>query len=474
MTPLELTRVVFGISNEDVETAARQSTRSFVRDQDHIAYHSPGATGRVMNAIEALRAFGLDKLYEAWEYGAAIIVGKADEPGSTIRKQREALGLTPEHLADSAGCSVATIEAIERSATREDIHVLEQICQMLTLDERLITWVPGAGSDGHLAVRLREYSSGHAKLSPSAVTELSEAAWVARTEHRIQTWLGKPKAKWRSFQGEYDYGDRNRPAWRVGYELAERTRRALGLTSDEPIHSMRELIIDLGIALVQTELPGSLAGATVAVDGQRSIVVNAAGPNSNPWIRRATIAHEVGHLLWDPEQRLNHLKVDAYADLEESYTRHQDVVEARANAFAIAFLAPPREVIRIFSAHLAEPNVGLRTVMEHFGISRSAAKFHILNSYNNAGRPLYSGLDLVRCDASATNDWIVRENMTLDWFPIHTTPLSRRGYFAACVVEAERDGQISSNTAASYLRTTEAIFESSRDTLMDALSIPRG
>jgi hypothetical protein len=48
------------------------------------------------------------------------------------------------------------------------------------------------------------------------------------------------------------------------------------------------------------------------------------------------------------------------------------------------------------------------------------------------------------------------------WFPILSTPDSRRGAFAKRVVEAERNHLIHPQVAASWLCTTEAEYAKSR------------
>ena len=113
------------------------------------------------------------------------------------------------------------------------------------------------------------------------------------------------------FEPSHDYGH-GEPAWRAGYVLAERTRERLGLGL-EPIESMRDLVEHrLGIPIIQVALPTRIAGATVSSHGQRGIVLNTAGANSNVWIRRTTMAHELAHILFDPEEQLSNVRVDSY------------------------------------------------------------------------------------------------------------------------------------------------------------------
>ncbi len=80
------------------------------------------------------------------------------------------------------------------------------------------------------------------------------------------------------------------------------------------------------------------------------MAINTQGLNGNVWVRRFTMAHELGHLLWDPDQRLQSLRVDTYRDLEEDPVQRPglDPVEARANAFAIELLAPQEYVLKVF------------------------------------------------------------------------------------------------------------------------------
>ncbi len=156
-----------------------------------------------------------------------------------------------------------------------------------------------------------------------------------------------------SFPASRDYA---RPAWKRGWELAERTRALMGVDPVAPILSVRALIDRINIPLIQAELGHTFAGATVQNGADRGIVVNIQGDNTNVWVRRVTLCHELGHLLWDPADQLQHLHVDSYQDIS---TISETGIEARANAFAIAFLAPPAAVREIVKLDIpAEEQVG--------------------------------------------------------------------------------------------------------------------
>ena len=95
------TKKIFGISDATPEVAARRSTRQFVRGRTQISPFdkSRHPKGRVISAFEAFKAYGLDVLDEAVEYGSALLLHHHNAVGDSLRLQREALGLN--HLAVS-------------------------------------------------------------------------------------------------------------------------------------------------------------------------------------------------------------------------------------------------------------------------------------------------------------------------------------------------------------------------------------
>jgi hypothetical protein len=212
----------------------------------------------------------------------------------------------------------------------------------------------------------------------------------------------------------------------------------------------------LAIPLVQSELPENFAGATIANGNARGILVNVAGRNENVWVRRTTIAHELGHLLWDPDQRLNSLRVDDYIDIErDALFGGTDYVEQRANAFAVEFLAPQAAVEAEFRKY-GDASSGVAGVMQHFGVSFTVARFQI---WNALGRKIDFD-ELHTSQLKPSDEWNGKESFTVDFFPIDSTPISRRGAFAGIVVAAEGKGLISADTAQSYLVCSAAEYKS--------------
>ena len=440
-------RLVFGEDlRDDIAEDAVVSSRMFTRSQDHLSPWIAEATGRQLSAFEALDSFGFDKLLEAVETGAAVLPQSVSEPAETLRLQRESLGLTIESLGKITNLPVEKILDAESSDTVTSIHILEKLAVSLGLDERLLSFTPGANGDRKLALRLKTLGE-EPKFTSRVVATLAECAWVLSTQKRLDFSLSIQCDSTASFLPNENYGGLGYPPWRRGYRLADQTREILGLGEFSPIASLRSLCNTIGIPVIQAVLPENFAGATIAVNSQRAIVVNTKGYNENVWVRRATIAHELGHLLWDPIEYLKSLRVDEYDNIHFSQASSLDRVEARANAFAIELLAPTHVVDDIYYER-DDPADGLRHVMEWFGISYTAAKLHISNAL---GQPRMFDSTLVP-DVEPTDEWIGRESFAAEYFPIQSTSITRRGTFAGSVVAAQYCGVISEETAMLYLQ----------------------
>ena len=218
----------------------------------------------------------------------------------------------------------------------------------------------------------------------------------------------------------------------------------------------------LGIPIVQCELPNEIAGATILNGNSRGIVVNTKGSNQNVWIRRATLAHEIGHLLWDPKGRLGSLCVDNYIGIESDARSVPDYIEQRANAFSVEFLAPLGGVFQTFKLH-SDSRDGLRAVMERFGVSFAVARYQVWHAHDRSF-PIET---LQVEDNTPTPDWVGRESFTTDFFPIRETPVNRKGLFCGVVRKAEAENLISEDTAATYLESTITKYREEKTAIQD-------
>ena len=451
--------------------AARKSETKFVRSEAQLAVHDRRRcpTGHVLTAWEAYSAYGTELLEEAVEYGSAILRCTADATGTALKRRRENLGLTIENVMKAASMgSVEKVEVAEMAPPNLSTDELMNLAFVLGLDERLLAFSHDSGGDRELAFRLRQLSSGAdlqspQKISQHTVLHFAEAASIVRVQLRLQRWLGL-KAEVDQFEPSEFYGSQQSPAWKAGYNLAGDARVKLKL-GETPIQSMRELVENqLGIPVIQVEIDPKIAGATVQTSDcngnkVRGVVLNASGENENVWVRRATLAHELGHLLFDPNDRLRNACVDHYDQSQaDPQSEVSDPVEQRANAFAIAFLAPLNQVREIASVPFSKEKVV--EVMHRFGLSQTAARYHICNAhYRQYDPPSF------RINESPNDELKAAENFTTDFFPIRNTPIQRRGRFAELVVKAFREGLISGHTSALYLRCTVDEFSSNVEAL---------
>lgn len=462
MSPEQLAEIFGTDTTGDERQRAQASQRLFVRSQDQLATARLGASGRWMTAIEALDAYGIEKLLECIERSAAILVSSPEEPAATFRSRRQELGLTTAVIARVTKLAEEAISAAERPDTRLPIRSLVKLAVALGLDDRLIG-LPGAGGKHQLATRLRSLSDAKPAFTPTVVTTFTEAAWVIRTQTRLSNMLGKRAPV--EFTPDVNYGDNGYKPWQHGYFLANKTRQALEL-GEKPIESLRALCTRLGIPVVLSTLPSSIAGATIDSGEGRGILVNTQGFNQNVWIRRSTIAHELGHLLWDPTDRLQFIRVDDYGEIGSAWST-QDRVEARANAFAIQLLAPADALLRTFESESTSV-LGLRRAMDKFGISFTAAKHHIRNAQgtnNDSLGPLTS------LQTEPSDEWRGRESFTDDYFPIPETSQMRRGEFAGVVVAAKRANFISEDTAAVYLQTSPSTLRDNEESIAEIFEL---
>ena len=462
-----------------IEEVARRSSRKFVRSTGELAVYEPSRnpTGHVFTAWEAYSAYGVEILEEALEYGSSILRCARDSTSDALRSRRQALNLSHEEVARAAALSSASVvQCAESAPSQVPIRDIEQIAMVLGLDERWVAFRSDSGGDEGLAYRLRTLSAAGPRsavpLTSRTATLFAEAASIIRVQLRLQRWLGIETER-ESFAPSNDYGSPMTPAWRVGYRLAEDARRTLGL-DESPIASMRALVEDrLGIPVVQVDLRQNIAGATVVTEDEdggeaRGVILNASGANANVWIRRATLAHELGHLLFDPNERLQNVRVDPYGQSEADPQSHEletDYVEQRANAFAIAFLAPLEAVRRMVSS--PPSNESVVDVMHTYGLSHTAARYHVRNAHFGEYDVPASGAGQVPSD-----ELTAAENLTLDYFPLQGTSIQRRGKFAALVTQAVEEGYISKDTASLYLQCSVGEFDDRYATLREIYRVP--
>lgn len=440
--------VVFGASSaggEDLELRAKNSSTLYVRSQDELAVFTGKAKGRIYNALEAYRIFGFSKLLECHIYGTAVLATDYTEPARTIKHQREQLGLTVQDVARCVELAESEVAKIEDPSQKSPIRNIEKVARTLALNDLNISEIKKYNQENCLAVRLKAFSQEHPILTKSDMLKIAEASWVIRVQSDLQRNIQSKKLlNWETFEKDDNYGSHDYPAWKHGYYLAYKTRDLLGIDHESPISSLKVICEEnLEIPLVYADLSRGIAGITIGSGSVRGIVLNAANMG-NTWIKRIALAHELGHLLWDSDEKLHNILVDRDDCFEDIFSG--DYIEQRANAFSVEFLAPQKGV-DIIAAKEKVKKSDISVLLAHFGISFTTGKYHY---WNSMGRTV--GIE----EISAQNiepeaDWDGRERFGIDYYPCKDVPISRRGLFSKLVINSEKRGFLSSDSAASYL-----------------------
>lgn len=422
---------------------AHTSDVTFVRSQHQLSRWADGAGGRRLDATEAFDLFGWEVLQDLADHPATALVRRGAEADRAILRQIRELGVEERRVFDVAKLSKTEIIAL-KSGRQVPFRKLERMAQSIALDPDQLGIDGDAGADLELGYRLRTMAHTGGRLSPNAVLALAEAAWVIRKQVELSRRLGTIYER-DKFKPSADYGSNIVPAYQAGFRLAAETRHVLGIGSSEPIGSMTQLLEStLGIPVVYVDLPGAFAGATLAIGNARGIVVNGLGGFESVWVRRMTMAHELGHFLWDPAERLNRLIVDQKKDIEENFRNRSDPVEQRANAFAVEFLAP-RDALAEIYLKAENQRSAVEAVIKQYNIGRAASVFHLQNRLHGVG--IKSGPIDLRPDPAI----IGREELSISIFDPPEVPISRRGGFAVLVARAVKARIISKDTAGAML-----------------------
>ncbi len=484
------------ISDKTAVELASRSCWQFVRSNSQLATYeldlNAGATGHVMTAWEAYDTFGPHKLAEAMEYGSTPILSGKRAIEDSLRNWREALGLLPNQVVWNCGLSEDEIEKAENNAAMLPIQILERIAFSLGLDERKLAYDSTAGADPELARRLNELASETLvdgdSLPWRTVVSLTEAASLIRVYSRLRKQLGM-NSRILEFPTSLIHGtEAGSGPWMAGYTLAQRMREWLKLGSS-PLRSISKIIEEnLEIPVIRAKLQTGVSGATISVtddDGQQSrgIVINVEGMNRDIETQRLSLAHQLGHLLFDPGDNLNKVKIDTYnTDLYITGMRVlRGALEQRAAAFAVEFLAPREQVRRLappvfeetsdpegFAYHYAtvvaddfgsDPHDGSPTyplisgdsvaeIVRSFGITQAAAQLQLVTALQ--GRMEIPSDEAIP-DVSQSDLRREFEEFPQLAFPIESTPVQRQGRFASLIAAGYYRALLGEQTAAAYL-----------------------
>jgi transcriptional regulator with XRE-family HTH domain/Zn-dependent peptidase ImmA (M78 family) len=299
-------------------------------------------------------------------YDVAMLLGRS------LRAARESAKLTTSHLAALAGVPPAELERFEDGALSLNAEGVDRCARALgfRMDD-LEDWT---GTEAPLPLLLRGSLGPDVEIAEMLATEvhlgLGQFQRTVRNIASLNELLSSSVTDFPPISGE----TRTTRGAR-GEELAERVRGYLEL-GVKPIPSMRRIVEEqFGIAIVwvtEDHLDPSVDGASTS-SPCRAMLVNLLEVNRFPWRARATMAHELCHLLFDHAQRAT-----LYSPKSRATTRHSlppafDDIETVARAFSASLLAPRAGVLHVVGSADPSSEQAIRLVGETYGVGRNLA-----------------------------------------------------------------------------------------------------
>ncbi|WP_437878419.1 helix-turn-helix domain-containing protein [Sorangium sp. So ce513] len=254
--------------------------------------------------------------------------------GKLVQTRRSEVGFSHEELAELARVPLATLEAFEAGQGNITAAALDRVAYVLGVDAGVlrqgrIERSPTAA----LFFRQGAFADFRDVEDRPKIVEAFERALALR---KVNTLLGRPPSLRERFEPEEPTPE----VFKDGYRLARKVRSVLG---DEtgPLGDMAELLEEEFDVLVRAEALSSAGIDALSLKepqtGVAAAILNTASRRrSNAWTARVDLAHELGHILFDPPQGEIHLVIDREDD-ENKGVWH---AERRARAFAAELLMP--------------------------------------------------------------------------------------------------------------------------------------
>lgn len=292
--------------------------------------------------------------------------------GELIRQRRESLGASVEEAAQWAEIPPERLREAEASAQLGST-LFERICRGLAA-------APGELLRGALDSPTRSVArfrgAAERTLSPSDLRLLAAGAEVGRALAAFLELLGReiPFERHRQVSGVRE----DMAPWEDGYRLGEAAREALGVPLG-PLRDLERFLNGLGIHVARVPFQSrELEAASLWEDGAVPVILvnEKTGRAGYSLSRRATLAHELCHLLHDGGKA----DIATRVSLSEDCETREYAVEQRAWAFAPAFLAPPemvRQWVRALPS-LSGRELAVETA-SHWGLSYEGAVWHLEN-----------------------------------------------------------------------------------------------
>ncbi len=304
---------------------------------------------------------------------------------TTLRRAREAAGLTAEAMARLIGLPAGDIERIELGEVAPAFATLKRYAGIF--GTRLDRFMETGGSASPSALLFRSAAEHGADLGSMLTGDDFYAlgsflASVADVDE-LERLLEEPPA----VVPELDSADLTDPEWPQGQDFAARTREALSLGLD-PIPSMRVLLEErLRWSLffvTPDELSPALQGASTIVP-RPAILVNLIEGRESWWRTRVSLAHEMCHILYDSRTIARPYLISPQGELqgrkEWAIVDRFRGLERRANAFAVHFLAPSAAIREVVRGLAPDSEQAIAAVCASFGIGRTVAVRRLGHEY---------------------------------------------------------------------------------------------
>lgn len=362
----------------------------------------------------------------------------------TIRQIRENLiGYQLASAARYAGISVERLNEIENGA-EPSFYEIEELARIYGIDSETLDQAQIDLKMGD-SVRVLTSQEEFRDLDDAIRLRVVQAANAAKDLATLKAITGV-RASGFATKSEFPNAARTSEPWAQGKEIAEVLRTELALGIGE-IASMRDLVINCfpEISLLYARLGREgPAGITFADELRRQcIVINLDGKNTNPCVRRFSIAHELCHILYD-WQRTEPLAV--VSGFLEELGRER---EQRANSFAVRFLCPESNL-----TSSQDPLNLARNLTEQFGIHYGAARLYIFNVLQQE-LPIQPPPDLRGFGVHPR--WTAAEEpIGIEGFPLQSVPPERRTSTAELAGSLYSRGQIGRDRFAGLLGVTPA------------------
>lgn len=285
-----------------------------------------------------------------------------------LRQARQAAGLSSEELAAWSRLPVEALRGAEAGSHRLSAEEVDRCARAFGL--RLDDLLAGEAGRAPLTMLLRSDTGFALDTREVFTAEIAEALGefqrvvreIAELERALSIEIpGLPRLD----------GARCPPGMHPGEHRARHARAVLGL-ADDPVPSMSGLAEQLGVRIiwVTAEQVEKMVDGACTTAPRPAVLVNLleAG-NLYPWRARVTLAHELGHLLFDlaPGSPIA-VSLDA-----RRLPSHLEEVEQTARAFAACFLAPAEGVRRGVADRDPTSEEAIQWVGSHYGVGRTVA-----------------------------------------------------------------------------------------------------